>query len=284
MKFQNFKYIPFVLILLSSTTMAMLKALNTAATGMAAQEMNVNTISNNITNINTTGFKRQRAEFEDLPYENIKNAGGKSRTDTLYSSGIQIGSGTKVSSVHKEFFQGNPQITNNPFDLMVSDGDGFFGIITNNQQMKYTRNGSFNVSNKGFLVNSNGFKVAPGFQLPPNSKSVNISRNGEIEVFLNNEIQPLQIGQILLFTFINPVGLRSIGQNLYQETRSSGRSIENIPGDNQAGFILQGALEMSNVSIMNEMTSLIKAQRAYEMNSKVMSIIDKMSENINNIL
>ncbi len=261
----------------------MMRALNIAATGMSAQETNVNTISNNIANINTTGYKKQRAEFEDLSYETIQEAGSRSSANTLYNVGVQIGSGSKVTAIRKEFSQGQPQMTNNPFDLMVSGGEGFFGILLPNGQISYSRDGSFNVNASGELVNASGFKVSPGFQFPPNTKSVSISPNGTVEVFLNGQIEPLNLGQIPLFTFVNPVGLISSGRNLYLESRSSGPPIQNIAGESNAGSILQGALETSNVSIMNEMTTLIKAQRAYEMNSKVMGVADQMLQTINNI-
>lgn len=261
----------------------MLKALNTSATGMAAQESNVSTISNNIANVNTTGYKSERAEFEDLLYETIKEPGARSSDNTQYNVGLQIGSGSKVTAIRKNFNQqGNPQITNNPFDLMVQ-GDGFFGVISPNGQVQFTRDGAFNVDAQGQLVNKSGLKVFPGINLPPGVKSVNISSSGNVDAYFENQTQPQNVGTIPLFTFINNVGLKSEGQNLYRATASSGAPQQQAAASNNAGEIQQGALEASNVNIMTEMTNLIKAQRAYEMNSKVMGIADQMLQTTNNI-
>ncbi len=277
-----YKFFLSISFLFSFELPAMFKALNTAATGMASQEANVNTISNNIANINTVGFKKGRVEFEDLLYETIQAPGGRSSANTKYNVGIQIGTGSKVSAIRKEFVQGSPNLTNNPFDLMIN-GDGFLGIILPNGEVRYTRDGAFNVDNTGTLVNSNGYKVFPGFTFPPNTKNVNISDDGRVDVYINGQVEANTIGNLPVFTFANPVGLRSTGKNLYQISDSSGTPIQRVPGVDNAGFIQQGALESSNVSIMNEMTNLIKAQRAYEMNSKVMGIADQMLQTINNI-
>ncbi|MBT3234809.1 MAG: flagellar basal-body rod protein FlgG [Bdellovibrionales bacterium] len=260
----------------------MLRALNTAATGMTAQEANVNTISNNIANVNTIGFKKGRAEFEDLLYETIRNPGSRSSATTRYNVGTQIGSGATISAVRKSFGQGSPQITQNPFDLMIN-GDGFFAIIMPNNQLRYSRDGAFNVDNQGTLVTQNGYKVFPGITLPPNTKNVVVSENGNMDVYISNQVQPSMVGTIPLFTFANPVGLKSAGGNLYLMTESSGQAMQSVAGQGHVGTIMQGALESSNVSIMTEMTSLIKAQRAYEMNSKVMGVADQMLQTVNSI-
>jgi len=261
---------------------AMLRALNTAATGMASQEVNVSTISNNIANVNTIGFKKRRAEFDSLLYQTVQEAGARSDANTQYNVGIQIGSGSKVSAVRKEFTQGAPQITNNPFDIMIN-GDGFFALIMPNQQIKFTRDGAFNVDNQGNIVNKQGYKLFPGIAVPGGTINFNVSENGNAEAFIKNQVEPTKLGQIPIFTFINPVGLKSIGKNLLEATSSSGQAIQSIAGENSAGGIMQGALESSNVSIMTEMTDLIKAQRAYEMNSKVMKIADEMLQTVNGI-
>ena len=261
---------------------AMLKALHTAASGMSAQETNVSTISNNIANVNTTGFKRGRTEIDDLTYETIQEAGSRSSASTTYNVGTQVGSGARVSSVRKEFTNGAPQITNNPFDLMIN-GDGFFGVIMPNGELKFTRDGSFNVDATGTLVNKQGYKVYPGFSFPPNTSTVAISEDGKMEAFTKGGSAPTEVGQMPLFTFINPVGLKSNGMNLYQISLSSGQPVQAIAGMDNAGSIMQGALEASNVSPMTEMTDLIRAQRAYEMNSKVMGVADQMMQTINNI-
>jgi flagellar basal-body rod protein FlgG len=277
------KLLILVSLALPSMANAMIKALNTAAAGMAAQETNVDTISNNVANVNTTGYKRQRAEYEDLLYQTIRENGGRSSGDTVYNVGFQVGSGSRITAIRKEFSQGDPKITNNPLDLMVNGGEGFFPIQLSNGGVAYTRDGSFNVDFQGNIVNKQGYKLFPGFQFPPNTKSIHISEDGQVEAFLQGQTEPQAIGQIPLFTFTNSVGLKSMGGNLYTATRSSGPAIQNVAGQNNAGTIMQGALESSNVNIMSEMTQLIKAQRAFEMNSKVMGIADQMLQTVNNI-
>nr|BDT30215.1 flagellar basal-body rod protein FlgG [Bacteriovorax sp. HI3] len=274
------------LMMLSLATMseaqAMLKALHTAASGMSAQETNVNTISNNIANVNTTGFKRGRTEIDDLTYETIQEAGARSSSSTNYNVGTQVGSGARVSAVRKEFTNGSPQITNNPFDLMIN-GDGFFGVIMPNGELKFTRDGSFNVDAQGTMVTKQGYKLYPGFSFPPNTSSVSISEDGKMQAFTKGGAEPTEVGQVPIFTFVNPVGLKSTGMNLYQISLSSGQPVQGIAGMDNAGSIMQGAIETSNVSPMTEMTDLIRAQRAYEMNSKVMGVADQMMQTINNI-
>jgi flagellar basal-body rod protein FlgG len=260
----------------------MIKALNTAATGMASQEVNVNTIANNIANVNTTGFKKSRAEFEDLLYETIKEPGARSSDDTEYNVGVQIGSGSKVSSTRKIISQGNPNLTKNPFDLMIN-GDGFFGILMPNNQIGYTRNGAFNVDKNGVIVDKKGNTLFPGLNVPPNTTNVNIAQDGKIEAYVSGQVQPTVVGTVPVFTFVNPVGLKAIGQNLLVESNASGPATQLVAGQDHAGVLMQGALETSNVSVMNEMTDLIKAQRAYEMNSKVMNIADQMLGTINQV-
>jgi flagellar basal-body rod protein FlgG len=274
------------LMMISLATMqeaqAMLKALHTAASGMTAQETNVNTISNNIANVNTTGFKRGRTEIDDLTYETIQEAGSRSSASTNYNVGTQVGSGARVSAVRKEFTNGAPQVTNNPFDLMIN-GDGFFGIIMPNGELKFTRDGSFNVDAQGVLVTKQGYKVYPGFNFPPNTSTVSISEDGKAQAFTRGNAEPTEVGQLPVFTFVNPVGLKNVGMNLYQISMSSGQPVQGIAGMDNAGSIMQGSLEASNVSPMTEMTDLIRAQRAYEMNSKVMGVADQMMQTINNI-
>lgn len=260
----------------------MIRALHTSATGMAAQESNVNTISNNIANVNTTGFKKARTEFDDLLYETVQEAGAKSSGNSEYNVGLQVGSGAKVSATRKIHTQGQPQMTNNPYDLMVN-GEGFLGIISPNGELKYTRDGSFNVDAQGNMVTRAGHKVFPGVNIPSNILRINISETGTIEAFTQNSVEPINLGQIPVFTFVNPVGLRSEGGNLMAATAGSGQAIQNNPGENGAGILMQGAIETSNVNVMNEMTDLIKAQRAYEMNSKVMGVADQMLQTVNNV-
>ncbi len=260
----------------------MIRALHTSASGMAAQESNVNTISNNIANVNTTGFKKARTEFDDLLYETVQEAGAKSSANTEYNVGHQVGSGAKVSATRKIHSQGSPQMTNNPYDLMVN-GEGFMGIVSPNGEMKYTRDGSFNVDAQGTLVTRAGHKVFPGINVPPNVMRLNISEDGLVEAFTRESVEPIQLGSIPVFTFVNPVGLRSDGSNMLAATTGSGQAIQNKPGENGSGILMQGAIESSNVNVMNEMTDLIKAQRAYEMNSKVMGVADQMLQTVNNV-
>ena len=285
MKLPNFKFI-FTIISLGCGTphssFAMIKALNTAATGMAGQEENVNAISHNIANINTTGFKKGRAEFDDLLYQTIEEPGARTGADAQHNVGIQVGSGVKLTAVRKEFSQGMPQITNNPFDLMIN-GEGFFAIVLPSGETLYTRDGSFNVNNQGMIVSAKGYQLFPGITVPSNALSVNINNAGLVEAYFKDQIEPTNLGTIPLFRFTNPVGLKSEGGNLYRVTSASGPAMQSVAGEENTGIIQQGALEASNVNIMNEMTDLIKAQRAFEMNSKVMGVADQMLQTINNI-
>lgn len=274
--------VTFISLILTLEAFAMLRALNTAASGMASQEANVNTISNNIANVNTNGFKKERAEFDTLLYHTYREPGSKTANNTLHNVGVQIGSGSKLSGVSREFTQGSPQLTNNPFDFMIR-GSGFFGILLPDQTVKYTRDGSFNVNNQGILVNKQGYQVLPVLTFPPNTLSVNVSEDGQVDAYIKNQVEPTNVGQIPVFTFTNQAGLKGVGGNLYVVTASSGPPISNVPGTSNSGQVVQGALEASNVSIMNEMTNLIKAQRAYEMNGKVMKAADEMLQTINNV-
>jgi flagellar basal-body rod protein FlgG len=270
-----------MLLLIAYDASALMRALNTAATGMAAMESNVNTISNNIANVNTTGYKAQRVEFEDLLHETVQEGGARSSHNTEHTVGYQIGSGSKVSAVRRIHSMGSPQITNRPYDLMIM-GEGFFGVQVGNQTL-YTRDGSFTVDAQGVLKTRAGYPLVPGLTIPPNTKSLNISEDGKVQAFLTTQTEPIDLGQIPVFTFVNPAGLSDMGGNLTRTTTASGEPIQHVAGTDNSGFIQQGSLESSNVSVMNEMTGLIKAQRAYEMNSKVMGIADQMLQTVNNI-
>jgi flagellar basal-body rod protein FlgG len=249
---------------------------------MSAQESNVNTISNNIANSNTVGFKGSRTEFSDLLYETIENAGDATAENTEKNIMNQVGSGAKVSGTRRINTQGGTMVTNNPYDLMIN-GDGFFGIVTPNGETKFTRDGSFNVDANGTLVSREGYKVFPGVNIPPNTMSLNIAENGTVEAYVKGQAEPQNLGQIPVFTFVNPSGLRSEGGNLLARTKGSGDAVQHLAGQENAGAIQQGMLESSNINVMNEMTNLIKAQRAYEMNSKVMGVADQMLQTVNNI-
>lgn len=282
MKLANFKLFALLLSFVAFNSYAMNKALNTAAAGMAAQETSVATISNNIANVGTTAFKRDRAEFEDLLYQTYRDPGTRSSASTQYGVGHQVGSGSKVSAVRKEFSQGSPQMTNNPFDLMIN-GEGFFGVILPNNELLYTRDGSFNVSAQGLIVNRQGYSLYPGFTMPANTTSVRISESGTVDAYVSGQVEPVNLGTIPVFNFTNPVGLKSAGGNLYRVTEGSGAPLQQVAAEGNAGAIMQGAIEASNVNIMVEMTNLIKAQRGFEMNSKVMGVADQMLQTVNNI-
>lgn len=269
------------LVIGSFSSHAMIRALNTAATGMAAQEQQVNTISNNIANANTTGYKAQRTEFEDLLYETVEEAGGRSSGDSQYTVGHQVGSGAKVTATRRIQDMGSPNITNRPYDLMIM-GDGYFGVQAGTEIL-YTRDGSFTLDSQGILKTKSGYAVVPNITVPANTKHLNISNDGKVQAFLVNGGAPVELGQIPVFTFINPAGLSSAGGNMARTTPASGQAIQMIAGTENAGPIQQGTLEASNVSVMNEMTNLIKAQRSYEMNSKVMGVADQMLSTVNQI-
>lgn len=270
-----------LLITIPSTSYSMMRALNTAATGMASMEANVNTISNNIANVNTTAYKQQRAEFEDLTYQTVKEAGGRSSNGTSYTVGVQIGSGSRLSATKRIHTMGSTQVTNRPYDIIIM-GDGFFGLQMGNDVV-YTRDGSFTVDAQGTVKSQSGYPLVPGLQLPANTKSLNIAEDGRVQAFLSSQTEPIELGQIPIFTFANPAGLSDLGGNIAKRTVASGDPIQRIPGEENSGHLMQGALESSNVSVMNEMTNLIKAQRAYEMNSKVMGVADQMLQTVNNI-
>ena len=211
-----------------------------AKTGLDAQQTRMNVISNNLANVNTSGFKRDRAVFEDLLYQNVRQAGGQTGTNTQAPTGLMLGTGVRVVATEKLHSQGN-------------------------------------------MVTRAGHKVFPGIVVPPNIMKISISENGNVEAFTRESVEPINLGQVPIFTFVNPVGLRSEGGNLMGATAGSGQAMQNIPGQNGSGMLMQGAIETSNVNVMNEMTDLIKAQRAYEMNSKVMGVADQMLQTVNNI-
>ncbi|MEM8800096.1 MAG: flagellar basal-body rod protein FlgG [Pseudomonadota bacterium] len=253
-----------------------MKALSTAATGMLAQQLNVEVISNNIANMNTTGYKRQRAEFQDLLYQNIERVGSASSdAGTLVPSGIQIGVGVKAGGVYRVSEQGSLTETSNPYDIAVN-GRGFFRINLPDGTQAYTRSGSFQLSEQGQLVTPQGFEVSPGIAIPQEATSVTINEIGQVEVTLAGQIEFQNVGQIELVNFANEAGLQAIGDNLLLATPASGDEVVGIPGAPGLGTLRQGFIEASNVNPVTEITSLITAQRAYEMNSRVISAVDEM--------
>ncbi|MEP9359774.1 flagellar basal-body rod protein FlgG [Sphingomonas sp. KR3-1] len=252
-----------------------MRTLSIAATGMLAQQTNVDVISNNIANMNTTGFKRQRAEFQDLLYEQVVRPGSATSAQTNSPTGIQIGSGVKTGAIYRIHEQGSAQQTDNQYDLAIQ-GHGYFQITMPDGTTGYTRDGSFGVSDQGELVNSDGFPVQPGITVPQNAVSVTVSKTGQVDVVLSGNPTPQTLGQLQLATFVNEGGLEAKGGNLFLETSASGAPIVGAPGDPGIGTLMQGFVEASNVNPVAEITALITAQRAYEMNSRVVKTADEM--------
>jgi flagellar basal-body rod protein FlgG len=253
-----------------------MRSLNIAATGMLAQQLNVEVISNNIANMNTTGFKRQRAEFQDLLYQSEERVGtNSSDTGTIVPSGVQMGLGVKTAAVYRIGQQGNLVSTDNTYDVAIQ-GKGFFKITLPSGDTAYTRAGSFQLSPQGQIVTTEGYTVAPGITIPANTISVTIDASGEVLAKVDGQVAPQNVGQLELATFPNEAGLEAKGDNLLLETPASGTATTSTAGSPGVGTILQGFLETSNVNVVQEITNLITAQRAYEMNSKVIQASDEM--------
>ena len=259
-----------------------MKALHIAATGMRAQELNVEVISNNVANMRTTGYKRQRADFQDLLYQNLRRMGTNSSANgTIVPTGVQIGSGVKTASTARIMSQGNLSQTGKELDVAVR-GEGFFQIQLPDGGEAYTRDGSFERDANGQLVTIDGYAVAPGIVIPQDARDVTISADGQVQVLdANNAIQ--QLGQLQLARFINKSGLEAIGDNLFLETESSGAAVVGTPGEDGFGDLMQKHLEMANVEAVSEISDLIAAQRAYEMNSRIIKAADEMSATTSNI-
>ncbi|MDD5434952.1 MAG: flagellar basal-body rod protein FlgG [Nitrospira sp.] len=260
----------------------MMRALYIAATGMGAQQLNIDIISNNLANVNTTGFKKSRGDFQDLLYQTIKMAGSSSGGGTQVPSGIQIGSGVRPASVQKMFSQGDFQNTQNPLDLAI-EGDGLFQVSMPNGTTAFTRSGSFKKDSTGRLVTSDGYPVEPSITLPSDTVSVTIGANGGVSVLQAGSSTPTEIGTVQLVRFSNPTGLNSIGRNLFLPTAASGEAISGTPGESGFGTIAQGFLEASNVNIAEELVNMIIGQRAYEINSKAMQSADEMMKTANEV-
>lgn len=260
----------------------MITALFSAATGMEAQETRVNVIANNLANVNTTGFKRSRANFQDLMYHHARAVGSTAGDNTEVPTGIQIGLGTRASSVEKIFTVGDLEKTGNDFDLAI-EGTGFFQVALPNGETAYTRDGGFKKDSQGRLVSADGNPMVPEVVIPENAIKIAIGKNGTVTAFLNDESQGVIVGDIELARFGNPSGLQSLGGNLHQESASSGNPILGAPGNDGFGGIAQGFLENSNVSIMKEMINLIAGQRAYEVNSKAIRAADEMLQQTNQL-
>jgi flagellar basal-body rod protein FlgG len=260
-----------------------MRAMNIAATGMSAQQTYVEVTANNIANLNTTGFKRQRPEFQDLLYENERRGGATSSdTGTIVPVGVQIGIGVKTAAVYRITTQGNLTQTSNPLDLAIQ-GRGFFQILQPDGTTAYTRAGSFQLSPTGEIVTADGFVVQPGITLPQNTLGVTINPSGQVLAQVAGQNAPQTVGQLQLANFANEAGLEALGSNLFLETPASGSPVTGSPGAVGFGSLNQGMLETSNVDVVSEITNLITAQRAYEMNSKVIQTSDQMMSTLNQI-
>jgi flagellar basal-body rod protein FlgG len=253
-----------------------MRALRIAATGMAAQQLNVEVISNNIANMNTIGFKRQRAEFQDLLYENIERMGAQSsETGTVVPTGVQVGSGVKTGSVYRITQQGGMTRTDNKFDVAIS-GRGYFNILLPSGETAYTRAGNFSVNQTGQIVTAEGYVVQPQVSVPQNATDVTISKTGQVQATIPGQTAPQIVGNLQLSSFYNEAGLEAIGDNLFRESGASGPAVIATPGSPGVGELMQGYTEAANVDAVSEITALIVAQRAYEMNSKVVNAADQM--------
>lgn len=258
----------------------MLRSLNTAATGMDSQQELIDTLSNNLANVNTIGFKASRANFQDLLYQNIRAPGLQSTTGAISPSGIQIGNGSKLISVEKTFEEGSVKITNKDTDFMIS-GKGFFRIQMPDGSISYTRDGTFRRNVDGRLATAEGLPLVPEIIVPSNTVGLKVGIDGVVSAKVSNDVEPRNLGQIQIANFINPAGLSAQGRNLFAQTPASGEPIVGVPGENGTGNVEQGQLESSNVNIVQEMVQMIMGQRAYELNSKVIKTSDEMLASTN---
>ena len=253
----------------------MIRSLWIARTGLDAQQTQLDVIANNLANVSTNGYKRGRAVFEDLLYQTLRQPGAQSSQQTQIPTGLQIGTGARPVAVARVFTQGNVQKTDNSLDIAVQ-GNGFFQILLPDGTTGYTRDGSFQKDNQGQIVTADGFPLSPAITIPADALSMSIGQDGTVTVTQTGSATATQIGSIQLATFINPGGLQSLGQNLFQETAASGAPTPNTPGTNGAGIVSQGYVETSNVNVAEELVTMIQTQRAYELNSKVIQTSDNM--------
>ncbi|HNZ27020.1 MAG TPA: flagellar basal-body rod protein FlgG [Spirochaetota bacterium] len=255
----------------------MVRSLWTAASGMIGQQFNIDTISHNLSNVNTTGYKKTRAEFEDLLYQNLRMAGTPSTSISNYPTGIHVGLGVKTASTQKMFFQGSLQNSNNPKDLAI-EGEGFFKVQMYDGTYSYTRDGAWKIDSNGQMVNHNGYFMEPNIIFPEGflHESIAISKDGLVTCKTGESDEIIEVGRINLYRFVNPAGLTNIGENLYKASEASGEEIEGIPAFEGMGKLHQGFIEMSNVQVVEEMVNMIVAQRAYDLNSKAIQTSDAM--------
>jgi flagellar basal-body rod protein FlgG len=253
----------------------MINSLWIAKTGMSAQQTNLDVISHNLANVSTTGFKRNNAVFEDLIYQNQRQVGANNDEQNQLPTGLHLGLGVRTVATSRNFMQGSLQESKNSLDVAIN-GNGFFQLTMPDGTIGYTRDGSFQVDSQGRLVNSSGLPVANGITVPPNATSISISTEGAVSAIVPGNTQPQPLGNIAMSSFINPAGLEPMGQNLFRESAASGQPQQGTPGTNGLGFIRQGFLEASNVNVVEELVTMIQAQRAYEMNSKAIQTSDQM--------
>jgi len=261
----------------------MIRSLYTAATGMEAQKLNIDVVANNLANVNTTGYKRSRADFQDLIYQTVSEPGATSAEGSQIPTGIQVGLGVRTIAVQKMFDQGDFASTGNPLDLVI-EGDGFFQITKPDGEIGYTRGGAFKLDSEGRIVTSDGYPLEPSITIPSNATSITIGTDGQVSIMQSGSSTPTQVGQITLARFSNPAGLKAIGKTMFIVTDSSGDAITGTPGADGMGTIGQGFLEMSNVNVVEEMVNMITSQRAYEINSKAVTASDEMLQTINNMI
>ena len=257
----------------------MIRSLWISKTGMEAQQTQLDTISHNLANVSTNGFKKSHAVFEDLMYQNLRQAGGNSSEQTTLPTGLQLGLGTRAVATSRTFSQGSLQQTTNSLDVAVR-GNGFFEILLPDGTTGYTRDGSFQISAQGQLVTNNGYTVNPGITIPTNAQTVTIGNDGTVSVVTAGQTLPQTVGQLSLANFVNPAGLEPKGQNLFGETAASGTPNTGAPGTNGLGQLSQGFVETSNVNVVEELVSMIQTQRAYELNSKAITTSDQMLQRL----
>lgn len=260
----------------------MVRGLYTAAAGMNAQQSNIDVTSNNIANVNTTAFKKDRAEFADLMYQSLNYTANATSENTMNPTGIDVGLGVRISGVQKSFMQGNLKQTGNDLDIAIQ-GKGFFQIVDANGELSYTRNGSFKKDADGAMVNAQGFKVEPEIIIPPTLTKLSIASDGTVSAMNPADGNTVLLGQITLVDFINQAGLAPLGNGLYQSTTTSGDPIEGIANTEAFGALQQGMIESSNVQLVNAMVELITAQRAYEANAKALTTTDQMLQQVNQL-
>ncbi len=253
----------------------MIRALSNAASGMKAQELNIDVLSNNLANVNTAGYKRARAEFADLLYEAQTRAGAPSSDGTPLPVGLEIGHGVRPVATYKDFSGGEMRETNNPLDIAI-EGRGFFQVVQPDGTTAFTRSGTFKPNADGQIVSVDGYPLEPLLSIPEDATSVTVSESGVVSITIGSDAQQIEVGQLQIATFANPAGLSSLGRNMYAETPGSGVAMLANPGEEGAGRLLQGFVEHSNVAVVAEMIDLISAQRAYEVNSKVIQAADQM--------